>query len=306
MTDYSGAVVQDQLFYPWGLMVGSSQEKRFAKLQHRDSETSLDPTRFRMFSSTQGRWLSPDPAGKRAAKPANPQSWNRYAYVLNNACNAVDPLGLFAPGPCLDPNAPGCGDPFLDPFFLQILFEDRFRGSGPFLFVGGGGGGRGPSLAAAVSKARRAAVDDIRNKPDCAKLFGGAQAADKLAAVKLSGADLGAPDVAGNPDVYKWDYTWARADPRNNLISFNTNSNGFLDPEDLTGYLNGNQKQPVPLYGLDAFNNNPKGPDASKFLGRPATVAEFQTFIMLHEFSHFQGKANSNAFDQDIVTKCLK
>ncbi len=146
VTDYSATVVQDQLFYPWGqdwLMVGSSQEKRFAKLQHRDSETSLDPTRFRMFSSTQGRWLSPDPAGKRAAKPANPQSWNRYAYVLNNACNGVDPLGLFAPGPCLDPNAPGCGDPFLDLFFLQILFEDRFRGSGPFLFVGGGGGGRG-------------------------------------------------------------------------------------------------------------------------------------------------------------------
>ncbi len=234
VTDYSGTVVQDQLFYPWGqdwLMVGTSQEKRFAKLQHRDSETSLDPTPHRMYSPGEGRWLSPDPAGKRAAKPANPQSWNRYAYVLNNACNGTDPLGLFAPGPCLDPNAPGCGDPFLDLFFLQILFEDLFRGSGPFLFVGGGGGrGRGPSLAAAVSKARRAAVHDIRNKPDCAKLFGGAQAADKLAAVTLAGANLGAPDVKSTANGYKWDYTMARADPNKNLILFNTNSNGFLRP----------------------------------------------------------------------------
>src|SRR5205814_537281 len=51
-------------------------------------------TLFRRYSSTQGRWLSPDPAGLGAADPANPQSWNRYAYVLNNPINFVDPLGL--------------------------------------------------------------------------------------------------------------------------------------------------------------------------------------------------------------------
>ncbi len=34
--------------------------------------------------SIQGRWPSPDPAGLAAVNPANPQSWNRYAYVLNN------------------------------------------------------------------------------------------------------------------------------------------------------------------------------------------------------------------------------
>ncbi len=107
-------------------MVGTLYEERFAKLQHRDSETGFDPTRYRMLSSNQGRWLSPDPAGKRAANPANPQSWNRCAYVLNNACNAVDPLGLIAPGPCLDPDAPGCRDPFLDAFFLAIWFPGLF------------------------------------------------------------------------------------------------------------------------------------------------------------------------------------
>jgi RHS repeat-associated protein len=44
--------------------------------------------------NTQGRWPSPDPAGLDAASPVNPQSWNRYAYVLNNPLGMVDPTGL--------------------------------------------------------------------------------------------------------------------------------------------------------------------------------------------------------------------
>ncbi|MBI4479919.1 MAG: hypothetical protein HY651_07830 [Acidobacteria bacterium] len=35
-------------------------------------------------------WLSPDPAD---GSPANPQSWNRYPYVLNDPLTLVDPLG---------------------------------------------------------------------------------------------------------------------------------------------------------------------------------------------------------------------
>jgi RHS repeat-associated protein len=48
----------------------------------------------RQYPSSQGRWLSPDPAGLGAADPTNPQSWNRYAYVLNNPLSNIDPLGL--------------------------------------------------------------------------------------------------------------------------------------------------------------------------------------------------------------------
>jgi RHS repeat-associated protein len=44
--------------------------------------------------STEGRWVSPDPAGLAAVNPANPQSWNRYAYVLNNPLTYTDPDGL--------------------------------------------------------------------------------------------------------------------------------------------------------------------------------------------------------------------
>jgi RHS repeat-associated protein len=54
---------------------------------------------FREYHPTQGRWISPDPAGRRAVNPGNPQSWNRYAYVLGNPLSMIDPYGL---DPCPD------------------------------------------------------------------------------------------------------------------------------------------------------------------------------------------------------------
>jgi RHS repeat-associated protein len=48
----------------------------------------------RQYRSSQGRWLSPDPAGMGAVDPSDPQSWNRYAYVGNAPLNRVDPQGL--------------------------------------------------------------------------------------------------------------------------------------------------------------------------------------------------------------------
>ncbi len=55
---------------------------------------SLNDFTFRRYSPGQGRWISPDPAGLGAVDPSNPQSWNRYAYVLNNPLGGTDPLGL--------------------------------------------------------------------------------------------------------------------------------------------------------------------------------------------------------------------
>jgi RHS repeat-associated protein len=61
--------------------------------QERDAETGLDNFLARYMSSAQGRFMSPDPLGMFAADPFNPQSWNLYAYVLNNPLALTDPTG---------------------------------------------------------------------------------------------------------------------------------------------------------------------------------------------------------------------
>lgn len=72
--------------------------------QDQNAVSSLYDFAFREQSSSQGRWISPDPAGLAAADPTNPQTWNRYAYVNNTPVNLIDPLGLCVLGgdtPCL-------------------------------------------------------------------------------------------------------------------------------------------------------------------------------------------------------------
>jgi RHS repeat-associated protein len=49
---------------------------------------------FRKYDPSAGRWLSPDPLGWGSASLENPQSLNRYAYVMNSPLSNVDPNGL--------------------------------------------------------------------------------------------------------------------------------------------------------------------------------------------------------------------
>jgi RHS repeat-associated protein len=62
--------------------------------QDQDTLSSLYDFPARRQSPSQGRWISPDPAGLGAVSLANPQSWNRYAYVNNNPLALTDPAGL--------------------------------------------------------------------------------------------------------------------------------------------------------------------------------------------------------------------
>ena len=87
LTTSAGVVCYDADFLPFGgerpYTTSCSQNYKFTGLE-RDGETGNDHTLYRMYDSSLGRWLSSGPAGLGAVDPSNPQSWNRYAFVLND------------------------------------------------------------------------------------------------------------------------------------------------------------------------------------------------------------------------------
>jgi RHS repeat-associated protein len=119
----------------------------FASLDYYDTSTTTALTPFRVFSPNIGRWHSPDPLG---GDVTNPQSLNRYAYVLNNPMSLTDPLGLVTihgpgnppgggGGGC-DPGDPPC-DP--DPCDPDFVFCGPGNGDGGVGDGSGGTAGRG-------------------------------------------------------------------------------------------------------------------------------------------------------------------
>jgi RHS repeat-associated protein len=98
-TDYTGSVqrTETNLAFGDGFSETASPFVDFTGFADGfwDSENNADHFGAREYAKTQGRWLTPDPAGVAAVNPWNPQTWNRYAYVGNNPTTFVDPSGLF-------------------------------------------------------------------------------------------------------------------------------------------------------------------------------------------------------------------
>ncbi len=72
----------------------------------RDDETSLDFAEARYYFHNHGRFTAVDPL-LASGKSANPQTFNRYAYVMNRPLILADPTGL---DPACQRNGQGCGD----------------------------------------------------------------------------------------------------------------------------------------------------------------------------------------------------
>ncbi len=98
---YMQSAVQDRLgsvgkYYPYGEERNSppliNDQVKFATYT-RDSGTGLDYADQRYYASTFGRFMTPDPY-RASGGPANPQSWNRYSYVLGDPVNFRDHSGL--------------------------------------------------------------------------------------------------------------------------------------------------------------------------------------------------------------------
>ena len=105
---FSASVIQDRLgtnrvngarFYPYGEEIGTATANDHVKFgtYNRDGYTGLDYADQRYYASAYGRFDSPDPykSGNGAGTPADPLSWNKYAYVEGDPINFKDPSGLF-------------------------------------------------------------------------------------------------------------------------------------------------------------------------------------------------------------------
>ncbi|MHB8527025.1 MAG: RHS repeat domain-containing protein [Candidatus Acidiferrales bacterium] len=137
----------DLAFAPFGEQYAQSGSTGVTDISfagnNEDTVANLYDAQFREYG-IQGRWPSPDPAGTAAVDPSNPQSWNRYAYVLNNPNLFVDPLGLVweyyigddgcVYGYDVEPYAPNA----------EGVFSGVTAGPSYQIFCGGGGGPNNP------------------------------------------------------------------------------------------------------------------------------------------------------------------
>jgi len=94
-----GGVTQDRVgslgsYYPYGEDKGTplpNDQWKFATYT-RDSASGLDYAMNRYYSSSWGRFTTPDPMGH--ANAADPQTWNQYSYVDGDPIGSGDPSGL--------------------------------------------------------------------------------------------------------------------------------------------------------------------------------------------------------------------
>ena len=98
-TDRLGSVVRkgttNYKYAPYGQEIGGATANDTVKFATytRDSVSGLDYAMNRYYKPEWGRFTSPDPY-QASGGPADPGSWNRYAYVGGDPVNYNDPSGL--------------------------------------------------------------------------------------------------------------------------------------------------------------------------------------------------------------------
>ena len=104
ITDVNKNRVAYHVYYPYGVELSPlNQDAERLKFTGHERDLGvltsaaddLDYMHARYYNPQVGRFLSVDPV---LGKPEIPQSWNRYAYVLNNPLKYVDPTGEAATG----------------------------------------------------------------------------------------------------------------------------------------------------------------------------------------------------------------
>lgn len=193
---------------------------------------------FREYSNMAGRWFSPDPY-QGSYDPNNPQSFNRYAYVLNNPLSFTDPLGL-ATVICY--TYPDTNDPAYNRSGTTIgviagytYCESVGDGGGGGGAAGGGGGGGGTGTAP-----NNGLLDKLR-KAYCSAVPTGRSES-------VSGALGGIGAVSGEGDM---------------VLNYNSGQTSLFATGGMSFGWNGGASVTATsglVYGLDGTNNGFSGP----------------------------------------------
>jgi len=149
ITDGSGAVVGTSDTLPFGEAYASTgeSEKHVFTSYERDAETQTDYAMNRQYMNALGRSTRPDPV---IGKYELPQTFNRYAYALNDPVNKIDPSGLDYEI-CIERYVEETGDDGEPVYTTELecsLLTDSSRPAEPYRppHTGGGGGGGGGGL----------------------------------------------------------------------------------------------------------------------------------------------------------------
>ncbi len=299
----SPTIFQYSNYYPFG-------EERTAKGQgrtkfatyYRDNKTSFDYAMNRYYNNSWGRFLTPDPYGP-SAKPANPLSWNRYAYVANDPVNRNDPSGLnmmdfwdpgwgggggggfdaFNPGSPCDAYA-GCG---WDAWNNWGNNRGNNNGNGPDpgepSDPRGGAGGEnsrisvrdysraGPKESTIATVLQKLLDSILSQNNDCSKWLSGAE---------FSGAEFVRAILAGGPS----DYTFGH---------------GILSSSSTAAFVGNRNPDGTPVQGLP-IDSSITVNDNGGFFTPGFTIGprnyqggrlQAQASILLHEIAHEVGAA---------------
>ena len=268
--------------------------------QDQDTVSNLYDFPARRQSPSQGRWISPDPAGRGAVILTNPQSWNRYAYALNNPLSLIDAMGL-----SVKKHRPRAMD--------DDECEDDCGGDGGGDGGDGGGGGDGGSQPSDPTDGNQPCDSDPNipcydagNDPgqtcdtdcqsqqalqnalmamltnsNCAALIGGPSSAGQAAAIgAIAGQLFGNP----NPNIH--------FDP-----SPDPGITGFAETDQV------NYPTPGVTIGLSPNFYDPSYTAQNGLAS--LSFAQNQEVTILHEFGHAMGDLNAGQYGYGITTNIM-
>jgi RHS repeat-associated protein len=290
-TKHDGSVVEDMAFYPFGAVWAqplNGYGYNFASLPYRDVATNADITTFRHYSFILGRWLSPDPLGGHIT---NPQSFNRYAYVLNNPTSLVDPLGLDSCKPT--PGNNNCQGTKHTPPCYGMVCADQYYGGALFANFGSLAGTQVPIC---LSNGKLGYCNQSANIPFSAN------GSDEFDAINsASGVYWTAPpgsavtDASGRTSTSAGtlgfsDTLWSEATGTSNVLEFlgpATDTTGlkmqFAKAQQIQALLSGNY-----LFGPSTPDASSRGPGVTAFGPVPVLIDTIYIPVFDISFPIFQ------------------